>query len=148
MGRYNKLTGKTSNEVEEYYKRWLVPDQCLGGCGDHAVCMDGVCVCDGENEYVQLFGRCLSNSTAFLKQGKERHTCLGARGLLILMSLMRQAWSVGEVTTYSVKYLIPTCSVHQRGGVSAGRTWLSIGGRWSVSCCWMLTAPRRLDMTL
>jgi len=66
--RYNKLTGKTSNEVEEYYKRWLVPDQCLGGCGDHAVCMDGVCVCDGENEYVQLFGRCLSNSTAFLKQ--------------------------------------------------------------------------------
>ena len=31
------------------YYRWVVADQCIGGCGDHAVCMDGVCVCDGEN---------------------------------------------------------------------------------------------------
>jgi len=66
--RYNLLTGETSSEAEEYYKRWTAGDQCIGGCGDHAVCRDGVCVCDGENEYVPLFGRCLSNSTAFLKQ--------------------------------------------------------------------------------
>lgn len=69
--RYKLLTGQTTSADGEYYQRWTAADQCIGSCREHAVCIDGVCVCDGENEYVQLFGRCLANSTAFLKQGSS-----------------------------------------------------------------------------
>eukprot|EP00090_Calanus_glacialis_P009494 TRINITY_DN17875_c0_g1_i1.p1 TRINITY_DN17875_c0_g1~~TRINITY_DN17875_c0_g1_i1.p1 ORF type:complete len:405 (-),score=95.47 TRINITY_DN17875_c0_g1_i1:333-1460(-) len=69
--RYNLVTGKTTNEDQEYYERWTSADQCIGSCREHSLCQDGVCVCDSKNEFVQLFGRCFAESTAFLKQGSS-----------------------------------------------------------------------------
>jgi len=66
--KYKILTQKTTTEEADYYQRWTSQGLCIGSCGEHALCQAGVCICDGDQEFVQIFGRCLSNSTAFLKQ--------------------------------------------------------------------------------
>eukprot|EP00092_Neocalanus_flemingeri_P006923 GFUD01007473.1.p1 GENE.GFUD01007473.1~~GFUD01007473.1.p1 ORF type:complete len:334 (+),score=84.19 GFUD01007473.1:264-1265(+) len=69
--KYKVLTQKTTTEEEEYYQRWTSQSLCIGSCGEHALCQDGVCICDGDNEFVHIFGHCLDNSTAFLKQSSS-----------------------------------------------------------------------------
>jgi len=69
--RYQELTGRKSAEDEEYYNRWTTVSQCIGSCSEHTLCQEGICVCDGGSGYVPLYGRCISNSTAFLKQGSS-----------------------------------------------------------------------------
>jgi len=66
--KYREVTRRTVREEEEYYKRWTDQGRCIGTCGEHSLCEAGMCFCDGDNDYVHLFGKCLGSSSAAIRQ--------------------------------------------------------------------------------
>jgi len=70
--RYRNVTGVVSTSEEDYYARWTDRDECLGSCRENSFCQKGVCVCDGDRDYVHLYGLCEPTSSAFHQQLSDR----------------------------------------------------------------------------
>lgn len=70
---YLGLTNRASAEDIEHYKRYVNDPnaQCDGGCPGYSHCQSGICVCNFHDSQTQLYGRCVTNSTAYFSDSNE-----------------------------------------------------------------------------
>jgi len=65
---YKKLSKSFGQEDQDFIDLWASQDQCIGGCMEMTLCIDGYCFCDYNQEQIPVFGKCWSRSSGFLKE--------------------------------------------------------------------------------
>jgi len=68
---YLGLTNRASQADRDHYATYFTGNSCEGGCPGYSHCQSGICVCNFHDSMTQLYGRCVSNSTAYFSDSNE-----------------------------------------------------------------------------
>jgi len=68
---YKRLTNKMVEGDEQYYERWYANDACIGSCSGSSRCVKGICFCDPYEAQVQVYGQCVTNTSAYFTENSD-----------------------------------------------------------------------------
>lgn len=60
---YKVLSGEATQQDVLDYKNYYADNLCIGTCPEHSRCEKGVCVCNHDKGYLQVYGQCKTNTS-------------------------------------------------------------------------------------
>jgi len=68
---YKVLSGEATEQDALDYKNYYAENLCIGTCPEHSRCEKGVCVCNHDQGYLQVYGQCKTNSSGAYFAGDD-----------------------------------------------------------------------------
>jgi len=68
---YKVLSGEATEQDAMDYKNYYGDNQCIGTCPEHSRCDKGVCVCNHDQGFLQVYGQCKTNTSGAYFAGDQ-----------------------------------------------------------------------------